>query len=269
MTRFRAFAQKALGDRFAMQANIKEKGEEPRKDFVHYLSQARDPETGMGYAQTEFLTELRLLIIAGSDTSSVVMAGAFFYLVRNPETLTRLQRELRDTFSSADEISSGSKLASCHYLRAVIDEALRLVPPVLSHLPRVVESPGITIDGHFIPAGTEVGTAAFGMHRSPEYFNDPLAFKPERWLRAETPQEEIEVAKKAFAPFSLGIRGCIGKPMAYSELSIALGRVFWQYDVRLKEGDTTGQDAEGMYELKDVFVSERNGPMCEFRRHQQ
>jgi len=77
------------------------------------------------------------------------------------------------------------------------------------------------------------------------------------------------LAKTAFCPFSLGNRGCIGKLMAYNELSIALGRVFWLYDVRLAQGDKTGQGADGLYVLEDIFVAERNGPMVEFRKHVQ
>lgn len=264
----REFAGNALKERFALAAEREKSGAAQRKDFVYYLQKGKDPVTGNGYSQVEMLLELRLLIIAGSDTSSTTMAAVFFYLTRNPDVLQRLQKELRDTFVSIDEIVTGPKIASCHYLRAVIDETLRMAPPVPSSLPREVLPGGITIDSHAMPAGVNVGTSAFAIHRSEEYFREPLQFKPERWLPEHTPADEIAQAKKAFCPFSLGNRGCIGKPMAYNELSIALGRAFWLYDVRLASGDRTGADLEGQYELEDCFVAQRHGPLVEFRKHE-
>lgn len=128
---------------------------------------------------------------------------------------------------------------------------------------------GMTIEGISLPAGTTVGSGAFALHRNEEYFSNPLMSTPERWLPEYTSAEEIALVKTAFCPFSLGNRGCIGKPMAYNELSIALGRVFWRYDVRLSQGDKTGRDSDGLYELGDIFAAERNGPMIEFRKHVQ
>ena len=243
-------------------------GAAPRKDFIHCLREGRDPETGKGYTTNELLVELRLLMVAGSDTSSIVMAAAFFYLTRNPVALERLQKELRGAFANVDEIVTGPRLSGCHYLRAVIDECLRISPPVKSSLQRQVMEPGIVIDGMPLPVGTLVGTATYGMHYSSDHYIEPTVFKPERWLPGYTPREEIHRAKAAFCPFSLGNRGCIGKPLAYNELSIALGRVFWMYDVRLRNGDTTGEGPDGLYELKDIFVSERDGPLCEFKKHE-
>ena len=262
------FARTSLQKRFAAAAAAEKAGEEPRKDFVHFLSQGKDPVTGKGYSQNEMLADLRLLIVAGSDTSSVTMAGLYFYLLRNPQALHRLQDEMRSTFINIDDIVAGPQLSSCHYLRAVIDETLRLTPPVASSIPREIMEGGMTVDGIPLPGGTDVGTAAFCIHRNEEYFSEPLKFKPERWLDTYTAEDEIAVAKKAFCPFSLGNRGCIGKPMAYNELSIAVGRVMFLFDIRLTEGDHTGEDEQGLYQLGDVFVATRDGPVVEFRRRE-
>lgn len=269
MQHFRSFAGGALKDRAVAAAEREKSGQEPRKDFVHYLSQARDPESGEGYGQVEMLAELRLLIVAGSDTSSATMAAAFYYLTRNPAVLEKLQKELRGTFDDVNNIVTGPKLSSCHYLRAVIDECLRLAPPVGGSLGREVMKGGMTVDGIPLPEGTNVGSSILALHMNEEYFTNPLTFMPERWLPEYTNPEEIAVAKTAFCPFSLGNRGCVGKPMAYNELSIALGRVFWLYDVRLSKGDNTGEGLNGLYETRDVFVVERDGPMVEFRKHVQ
>jgi cytochrome P450 len=100
-----------------------------RKDFFYYLLNARDPETGAGFTGPELWGESNLLIIAGSDTTSTALASAFFYLVHNPKVLEKLNMEVRRVFSDIEEIHSSPALNSCIYLRAVIDESMRLSPP--------------------------------------------------------------------------------------------------------------------------------------------
>lgn len=267
MAKYRTFVIESIKAREELKSDIEKNGGEQRKDFYHYLEQARDPETGEGYQTPEMLAELRLLIGAGSDTSAHTMAAALFYILRNPAVMSRLQKELREAFSDVTEIVTGTQLSNCHYLRAVIEETLRISPPVPSSLNRTVTEGGMTIDGIPLASGTDVSVATFAIHRSPEYYVDPETYRPERWLTEYTPKEEVERAKSVFCPFSVGNRGCIGKPMAYNEMSIALGRVFWLYDLRLSQGDTTGLGADGHYKMKDCFIVERHGPMVEFRLH--
>jgi cytochrome P450 len=242
---------------------------EPRKDFFYWLTNASDPVTGEGYSMPEMWAESRLLIAAGSDTSSITTAATFFYLLRNPKVLAKLQHELRTTFDSVDEIRSGTKLNNCVYLRAVIEETLRVAPPVPSSLPREVMAGGMDVDGYHLPEGTIVGTSAYAIHRNVDHFDNPTSYRPERWIVDEdagVTAEDVARAKAAFCPFSLGSRGCVGKPMAYAELSVTLGRVFYRFDVRLLEGDRTGEGEDGMFRLRDLFVSGRDGPFVEFKK---
>lgn len=266
MTKLVGFAAPALKERLMHKADVEKNGGTERKDFIYYLSEAKDPETGEGYSQIEFLAECRLLIAAGSDTSSLTLAAAFFYLTQNPEIAAKLSKELRDTFKSVEEIVTGPALNSCQYLRATIDETLRISPPVPSSLPREVTGSGMLISGEYVPTGTTVGTSAYAIHHSPDYFSNPHLFKPERWLPERTNKDELARAKSAFCPFSIGTRGCLGNTMAYNELSLALGRVFWSFDVRRQAGNNMGQDKFGEYGMRDIFITERDGPMVEFRR---
>lgn len=256
----------AFKSRREIQASVEKGDSEPRRDFYHYLLQARDPNTGKGYAPFELLAELRTLAVAGSDTSSTVIAAMLFYLTQNPEAMLKVQKELRTTFSDVNDIVTGPQLSSCQYLYAVIEETLRLAAPIQSSLRRQTTADTI-IDGMAIPAGTEIGTAIYGIHMSEDFFANPRMFKPERWLSEYTSKDEIDLARSGFCAFSLGNRGCIGKTLAYHELSIALGRLLWTFDVQLKAGDTTGRDANGNYDLKDIYVAENDGPVCQFRRH--
>ncbi|KAK3312883.1 cytochrome P450-like protein [Apodospora peruviana] len=243
-----------------------------RRDFFYHLLKARDPETGQGFTTPELWGESNLLIIAGSDTTSTAMAATLFYLVRNPTALATATAEIRSTFSMSsgvETIHQGPQLASCTYLRACIDEAMRLSPSVGGLLPREVLVGGYTIDGEHVPEGTIVGTPHYAIHHNPLYYPDPWAYRPERWLDGN------ELAVSAFCPFSIGPRGCIGKGLAYLEMTITLARVLFLYDLRRAQGvadpgegggEEWGRHRTGEYQLVDTFTSLKDGPMVEFRR---
>lgn len=113
------------------------------------------------------------------------MASTFFYLLHYPASLTKLNAEIRSSFSSIEEICLGPRLSSCHYTRAVIDEAMRLSPSVGGILPREVLPGGVQFDGHDFPAGTIMGTPHHAIHHNEVYYPEPFTFKPSRWAHGE------------------------------------------------------------------------------------
>lgn len=248
-----------------------------RKDFFYYLLNARDAETGQGFTTPELWGESNLLIIAGSDTTSTALAAAFFYLVHNPAKLEILTKEIMATFSDVEDIHSSPTLNGCQYLRAVVDESMRLSPPVGGILPREVLPGGIDIDGLHIPTGYIVGTPHYAIHHNPTYYPSPFTFLPERWIPSSSLQftkESVALAQSAFCPFSIGPRGCIGKGVAYVELMTSLARVVFMYEMRIAEGYSVGEGSEDMevgrrrkeeYQLRDSFTSMKDGPYVEFR----
>lgn len=248
-----------------------------RKDFFYYLLNARDPETGKGFTTPELWGESNLLIIAGSDTTSTALASAFFYLVHNPSKLEKLSKEILAAFSDLEEIHSTPTLNSCTYLRAVIDESMRLSPPVGGILPREVLTGGLDLDGMHIPEGIVVGTPHYAIHHNAAYYPEPFAFTPERWIADSLPEitnDTVALAQSAFCPFSVGPRGCIGKGVAYVELMTSLARVVYMYEMRAVAGMTVGEGNEalewgrqrkGEYQLKDSFTSMKDGPYVQFR----
>lgn len=248
-----------------------------RKDFFYYLLNAKDSETGQGFSMDELWGESNLLIIAGSDTTSTAMAGTFFYLANNPAALQKVCKEIRDAFTDVEDIVTGPKLSGCSFLRACIDETMRMTPPVAGALPREILTGGMDIDGHHIPAGVDVGVPIYAIHHNPAYFPQPFDYIPERWLSdaSKNPlHDRLPDAQSAYNPFSIGPRGCIGKGLAYVELSVTIARVLWLYDVRLAPGTDLGAgrlDAEvgrtrsGEYQIMDVFASKKDGPVLQFR----
>lgn len=193
-----------------------------RKDFFYYLLKAKDPETGNGFTTPELWGESNLLIIAGSDTTSTALAATIFYLVHNISTLEKAVVEVRAAFEDVEEINIGTKLASLQYLRACLDEAMRLSPSVGGLLPREVLPGGAVIDGHTIPEGTVIGVPHYTVQHNASYYPQPFEFRPERWIAnssAGVTADSVALAQSAFCPFSIGPRGCIGKGKASAILA--------------------------------------------------
>ncbi|KAL9109622.1 MAG: hypothetical protein Q9227_005802 [Pyrenula ochraceoflavens] len=242
-------------------------------DMFYHLLNGRDPETGQGYTRGDLACESVLLVVAGSQSTSGALAAIFFYLAHNPGKLAHLRHELHSAFPIQDDIpiryEPGGKLASLPYLRACIDESMRLTPPTPGHLPReVVGADGLTVDGHWFPPGTTVGASAYALHRNEAYFRGATQFRPERWLSSsgEAEKERAE-AEAAFNPFSAGATGCIGRQLAYMELSLAVAKVLWRFDLRIpqwKHGKEGGGDDDTLeYQVRDCFVAEGEGPDLE------
>ncbi|KYK58919.1 cytochrome P450 3A31 [Drechmeria coniospora] len=206
--------------------------EEKARTVVSALKSARDPVTGEILTAKEILAESTTLCVAGADTSSTALAAAFFYLASTPRAYKRLQDEVRSAFGSVDEIRAGPKLSKLTYLRACIDEALRMSPPAGSSLWREIQTGGATVDGQVLPAGVEAGVPIYGIHHNAEYFPAPFEYIPERWLHAEKilAGREVEAARAAFCPFSIGSRSCVGKGMAMLELGLAVAYAVYKFE---------------------------------------
>lgn len=224
-----------------------------------------------------FLADL-VDITAGTETSATLFAALFFYLTHYPTAYRKLADEIRERFSGVEQIHSGPALATCIYLFACINEALRMSPPAVGSHWREVESEGQYVDGSFIPGGYDVGTCIYAIHHNEEYFPNSFEFLPERWLPGyDMTEEKLTAAKKAFNPFSLGPRACIGRSLAMTEISVALARVIYSMDFRQSDGQIgevgEGRPGEGNgrhrvreYQLASHLTSWSSGPMIQFRR---
>lgn len=113
--------------------------------FTNLLS-----EKSRDQSEKFMLAQATLLVIGGSDTTSLFLTGVTYFLLTNPESLKRLQEEVRGAFHDGNEIDNTATL-ELKYLAAVIEEGLRLLPSIPLGLTRV--SPGAVVDGQFIPKG--------------------------------------------------------------------------------------------------------------------
>ncbi|DAA73871.1 TPA_exp: putative Cytochrome P450 benzoate 4-monooxygenase [Trichophyton benhamiae CBS 112371] len=251
-------------------------GHEAKKDFFYYLLNAKDPETGKGLATPELWSESNVLMIAGTDTTSTGLTATIFYLVRNTNALEKLKKEIRSNFTDVEDIVTGSKLNDMVYLKACIDEAMRLAPAVPGAIPREVLPGGIEVDGVYLPAGTDCGTPTYAIHRHPDYYREPTKYIPERWIEGAMCQadsgmwvstkDSVDIARRAFCPFSIGPRGCIGKSMALMEMRLTIARMMFLFDIEI--ADRTGEDENGHLAMVDHFTSQKNGPNITIRKRQ-
>lgn len=108
----------------------------------------------------------------------------------------------------------------------------------------------------------------YAIHHNPSYYPEPYEFLPERWIPSENfPQSHIDRAHDALNPFSLGSRGCIGRGLAYMELSNVIATLAWRTNLRKPEGQLSkvGEGTPGLTKLMDHLTSQKDGPYIQFR----
>ncbi|KAG5805234.1 hypothetical protein H9Q74_009704 [Fusarium xylarioides] len=189
------------------------------RDFFSYMLQ--DDHTDIDH----LAEQAKILLLDGSETTATLLAGATYLLLKTPEAFSELRREVRSSFSSVDEIGRAS-VNELTYLRAVVEESLRLFPPVPLGLPRT--SPGAMIDGYFVPFGTEVSVDNFAMSHDPLYFPDPDRFDPRRWI-GKAARKSLDASR----PFSLGPRACLGIHLANLEIRMVIAMMVYAFDWEL------------------------------------
>ncbi|KAK6511215.1 hypothetical protein TWF481_000136 [Arthrobotrys musiformis] len=148
--------------------------------------------------------EAMMFIIAGTDTTGLVGAYLVWAIYRCPGVKQKLVAELESigwTEGDRDDGVTDENLQKLPYLKAVLQEVLRLYATTQFGLPRVVPKGGRVLGQYFIPAGTECFVHAYTLHRDPNIFTDPHEFRPERWLNATKEMES------AILTFGGGARG--------------------------------------------------------------
>ncbi|KAF2119514.1 benzoate 4-monooxygenase cytochrome P450 [Lophiotrema nucula] len=195
-------------------------------------------------SRAELHSNAYLIIIAGSETSATGLSGIAYLLCTNVDKLQKLIKEIRTTFASDADITFNTT-TKLPYLNAVIEEGLRSYPPVPFGMSRLVPKGGETVDGHFVPEGTQVATYHYPTYHSPNNFNLPDSFIPERWLGEDPRFADDNLG--SVQPFQMGARGCLGKPLAYAEIRLILAKLLFHFDISLSSGMENWLDQESNY----------------------
>lgn len=187
---------------------------------------------------------------------ATAVAATLFHVLGNDTIYGKLKEEVRNTFLSRQSICAGTSLDSCVYLRACVEESLRIAPPGPGIFWRRSEH-DMEVDGVQIRAGTEVGVSIYALHHNRDVFLDPESFEPDRFLSPN--------ATRGFIPFLSGFRSCPAQKLAYPMVCLPIARLVWEFDLeRINHSTSICQETDA-FEQIDVFGSKVKGPMVRFR----
>ena len=199
-------------------------------DLLSMLLQAQDDD-GTSMSDSQLRDEVITLFLAGHETTALTLTWSWYLLASNPEAEQKFHAEL-------DEVLGGrtpdvSDLPKLKYTEMIAKEAMRLYPPAFAIGREAVEE--TELGGFTVPKGTQVFAFQWVTHRDPRYFDDPEAFKPERWTNGFSEQ----LPKYAYFPFGGGPRQCIGNYFAMMEIILVLATIGQRFRF-----STTGEKVE-------------------------
>jgi cytochrome P450 len=196
--------------------------DDDRGDLISMLMSARDDD-GKPMTDGQLRDEVLTMLLAGYETSALTMCWAFYALSQQPEIQDEIAAEVREHVG--DRPISYADLQHLKVTENVVIETLRLYPAAWA-IGREAKA-DCRIGDYEVPAGTTVYMSSWAVHRNPEYFEDPKAFKPQRWagdLRRTLP-------RFAYFPFGGGPRICIGNRFAMMESMLLAATICRRYRI--------------------------------------
>ncbi|MCC8984010.1 cytochrome P450 [Bradyrhizobium acaciae] len=192
-------------------------------DLLALLLRSPDPATGRQLSQREIRSNILTFLSAGHETTANTLAWSIFLLSQSPEWRARVMAEAeRELNNPADDLADRLIVT-----KAVIEEALRLYPPIaaLSRMAREADRLGDLAVG----AGSLIVIAPYVLHRHRMLWDRSDAFDPSRFL----PEARGAIPRFAYLPFGVGPRTCIGSSFALQEAAIVLAVLIRDFDMRL------------------------------------
>ena len=194
-------------------------------DILDRLINARDEDTGEGMDETQMRDEVVTLMLAGHETSANALAWTLYLLASHPEVEAQLTEALASTLNGVP--ATAADLPEIPYLKQVVQESMRLYPPVWAYARRSEQKE--EFDGYVLPARAYVGVVPYALHRHPEFWPDPERFDPERFQ----PNRSESRHSYCYLPFAAGPRTCIGASMAMLETQLVLAQIVQRFKIRL------------------------------------
>jgi cytochrome P450 len=196
-------------------------------DLLALLMGAMD-EDGSQMTPQQLRDETMTLFLAGHETTALTLSWTWYLLGRNPAVEARLHEELNGVLGG--RAPEAADLERFPYLQAVVNEVLRLYPPAYI-LARTSIAP-CSIGGYDFPTGSTMLASQWVMHRDPRYYDEPDAFRPERWLDGLA----ARLPAGAYFPFGDGPRRCIGQGFALLESALVIATIAQKFQFRLVPG---------------------------------
>lgn len=248
------FSQSLIEERRSKRRNSSSEEGKPKTFIDAMLSlQESEPEY---YTDDIIKGNILTLLLAGTDTSSGTIEWAMSLLLNHPNELEKARAEI-DEHIGHERLVEETDFPNLPYIQCIVNESLRLFPvaPLLvPHEP----SEDCTIGGFDVSGGTMVLVNAWGIHRDPKVWEDPLSFKPERFEGMGNANEGYR-----FIPFGMGRRQCPGSGLANRVVSLALASL-----IQCFEWKRVGEELVGLSEGKGLTMPKQEPleAMCRGRQ---
>ncbi|KAJ5895258.1 cytochrome P450 [Penicillium taxi] len=199
-------------------------------DLLQRFLMYKDKE-GQGIPIDELELEAFSPAVAGPDSTAMALRAGVLYIATHQRVHRKMMAEI-DEADRAGKLShpvAYTEIKKLPYFNAIVKEIFRVFPPIGTAFPRVVPPEGVTILGHFLPGGTEIGMNFWAISRDKSvYGEDADYFRPERWL--ESP-EKAKLFDRYDLNFGAGHCICVGKNIALVEVHKVLLEIFRNFDV--------------------------------------
>ena len=209
--------------------------EERERTLLSMLQAAVADPSLPEFDHAQAVDEMKQYLWAGTETTALTLAWALYLTSRYPEAAERIRREGEATYG--DREPTAADYSTLAYTRAVIQETMRLYPPIWG-LIRIADEPD-EIGGKEIKPGDRIVMFAYGVHHSAKYWEEPEAFRPERWMGDAAKKR----AKYTYLPFGAGKRSCIGGAMSQVENTLALSMLLRRFRPEFVGNEPPGVNA--------------------------
>ena len=194
-------------------------------DILDHLIRALDEGSGEGMDKRQMRDEVVTLMLAGHETSANALTWTLYLLGENPDVEMRLAESLAATLNGA--VATAHDLPRIPYLKQVVQESMRLYPPVWAYARRSEHEE--EFGEYTLPANAYVAVVPYALHRHPEFWADPERFDPDRF----EPSRGDARHPYSYLPFAAGPRTCIGAGMAMLETQLVLAQILQRFKVHV------------------------------------
>lgn len=192
-------------------------------DLLNMLLETRYEDTGEGMSVKQLIDEIKILFIAGHETTANALTFTLYLLAENPDAQQKIFDEINEIQSQTSDIVE--QLQKMTYTNAVLNESMRLYPPAWITDRENVEDDNLA--GYKIKKGTLIGVSFYELHRNPKYWDNPEKFIPERFMG-----EQKKQSMQYFYPFGAGPRMCIGAGFAIYEMCLTISQIVKDYTIK-------------------------------------
>lgn len=200
-----------------------EKVHGPGRDMLAMLLRTQDEETGRLLTDAQLRNATLTLLLAGHETTANALTWIFYLVSQHPAVDDELRNEVHTVLG--DRPPTLADLPRLNYTKMVVQEALRLYPPIWIIERRVIAQD--TVGGYRLPAGSTVVMAPYALHRHPDFWDQPETFDPGRFAHG---------AQAAYMPFGAGPRHCLGSEFAMLEARLITAMVAQSFRLELAPG---------------------------------